>query len=116
MLPNHVQLIHILFVGPLLIYVGFMEPKYDWIYILLLLLGLFIFGKFLYMLVTNSLSQRYVWFLLHMLMFASLLMYVGIWRIMKKDVPHVAYSLLLALGIAAFGYHLIRWLGSLGDK
>jgi hypothetical protein len=51
-----------------------------------------------------------------MLMFASLLMYVGIWRIMKKDVPHVAYSLLLAVGIAALGYHLIRWLGSLGDK
>jgi len=42
---------------------------------------------------------------MHILLVVPLLLYVG-W--MKKETPSTIFSLLLALGIAAFGYHLVR--------
>ena len=104
------NLVHILFVGPLLIYTGYFIPTYPAIYILLILLGCAIFGRFVYSLATTPRSQRHVWFGLHALVFAPLLIYVGI---MRTSAAKVTFSLLLAIGIAAFGYHTVRLLSSL---
>ncbi len=102
---NFVNAIHIFFSGPLLIYVGLVKPNYTYLYKFLLVLGLIVACVFVWKLLTFPLSQRYVWFLIHILLFSSLLIYVGI---KELDAPHVAFSLILAIGIGAFGYHLIR--------
>lgn len=104
---SEVQMIHILFVGPLLIYVGLQQPKYDAVYILLLLLGIYVLFKFLYTSFSEKVGEQHVWYAVHMVLFAMLLLYVGYYR---TKTPRVAFSLLLAVGIAAFGYHTIRWL------
>lgn len=103
-----VNLIHILLIGPLLIFIGLMKPQNILYYHILLSLGLLVLVKFAYLLATQTISQRSIWYILHIVLFATLSFYVGI----KKDkTPQIAYSLLLATGIAAFGYHLLRQLG-----
>jgi len=99
------HLIHMLFSGPLLIYVALVQPTSPYVYWLLLLLGIAICFKFTYSAFTTEFSQRHVWFAIHAILFSSLLIYVGS---MGPDTPKVGYSLLLAVGIAAIGYHTIR--------
>lgn len=106
---SHVALLHILISGPLLMYIGLFKPQYKWLYYLLFLTGIGLCLKFLFMVFTQPLSQRYVWFVIHLALFAPLLIYVGI---KQEATPNIAYSLLLAIGIAAFGYHFIRYLQS----
>lgn len=103
-----VHLLHILFIGPLLVYIGLMKPHNLTIYMILLGLGLLIVLKFGYLLVTKSISERSVWYIVHIVLFAFLAVYVGV---KQTKTPQIGYSLLLATGIAAFGYHLIRQLG-----
>lgn len=103
-----VHLVHILFIGPLLIYIGLMKPQNVIIYNVLLCLGLLVFVKFIYLLATQAISQRSVWYVLHIVLFACIALYVGVQR---NNTPRIGYSLLLATGISAFGYHLIRQLG-----
>ncbi len=102
-----VRLIHIFFSGPLLIWVGLAEPKFPWVYKLLLGLGvllLFAFGVKLAL--AKSLN---VWYVIHATLFASLLIYVGyVGRNGGQALPHIAFSLLLAVGVSALGFHLIR--------
>jgi len=100
-----VHLIHMLFSGPLLLYVALAQPKNRYVYWLLMALAATICVKFAYTAFTTKLSERHVWFAIHGILFASLLFYVG-W--MGADTPHVGYSLLLAVGIAAIGYHTVR--------
>lgn len=101
-----VALIHLLFVAPLLIYIGLSKPKQNWVYIILFILGIGVVLNFLSKIVRqDKWNQRTVWFAIHMLLFASLLMYVGWYGVKAAD---VSYSLLLAVGVAAFGYHSIR--------
>jgi len=105
---NHgmlVHLVHMLITGPLLIYVGLAQPQNKYVYWLLMLLSVAVFAKFTYSAFTTELSQRHVWFAIHALLFASLLGYVGYQGV---NTPHVGYSLLLAVGIAAVGYHTVR--------
>lgn len=103
-----VQLLHILFIGPLLIYIGLVKPQNTIIYNILLSLGLLVILKFTYLLATERLNQRSIWFILHIILFATIVLYVGI---KQETTPRIGYSLLLATGTAAFGYHLIRQLG-----
>jgi hypothetical protein len=99
------HLVHILITGPLLIYISISQPKTRYLYWLLMALGTAIFINFCYMAFKLKLSERHVWFAIHALLFSSLLFFVG-WK--GTDTPHVGYSLLLAVGIAAIGYHLVR--------
>jgi hypothetical protein len=101
-------MLHILFIGPLLIYVGLVKPQNSIFYSVLLGLGLLVILKFAYLLLSESLSQRSVWYILHIVLFAVISLYVGI---QQTNTPRIGYSLLLATGIAAFGYHLLRQLG-----
>jgi hypothetical protein len=101
-----VHLAHILFSGPLLIYVGFMKPQYQWVYYMLLCLGVVLILYFLWEMIEHlPLSQKHVWLLIHAVIFGGLLVYVGLRGI---HTPDVVYSILLAIGIAAVGYHTVR--------
>lgn len=102
-----VYFIHIFFIGPFLIYIGLYEPSSPYFYWVLLLLGTYIICKFVFVGVTTKWSERHVWFALHALFFGTLLLYVGYHG---PTTPHVAFSLLLAIGIAAFGYHSTRFI------
>lgn len=103
---NHVRLLHILFSGPFLIYVGLVKPKQNWVYTFIGILGVFLLLAFLVkILAYKPLSQRHVYFTIHALLFAPLLIYLGV----KGDTaPDVVFSLTLAVGISAFGYHAVR--------
>ena len=105
---NVVNAFHIFFVGPFLIYIGIKKPQIFWIYVLLLILGICLFFKFLYELCMKKVSQSTIWYLIHMLLFSTLMIFMGINNITS---PKICYSLLLAIGISAFGYHLTRALG-----
>lgn len=104
----HVHMLHILFIGPLLMYIGLVKPQNVIMYNVLLGLGVLVIVKFAYLLVTETLTQRSVWYILHIVLFAIIALYVGV---KQNKTPRIGYSLLLATGIAAFGYHLIRQLG-----
>lgn len=105
MKAHPVNWLHIFFTGPLLIYVGLVKPTHPWIYLLLGLLGGLILLKFAWYALTTPWSERHIWFALHGMLFSFLLMYVG-WK--GTQTEGTMYSLLLAVGIAAFGYHLVR--------
>jgi hypothetical protein len=75
------------------------------LYFILLVLGLGVFINFGLKVISNPWTQRTVWYAIHMLLFAILLLYVGWFGVNASD---VSYSLLLAVGIAALGYHFIR--------
>lgn len=100
------NLIHILFSGPLLMYVGHQKPEQQWIYTLLLVIGIFLVVFFAWHIFEHlPVSQRHIWLILHAVVFSGLLIYVGF---KGPKASQVAFSLLLAIGIAAFGYHLVR--------
>ena len=102
----YVALIHIFLVAPFLIFVGLMKPQYRWIYYIILTLGIGAFLNFGYKIASQSWNQRTVWYVVHAFLFGALLMYVG-WR--GKETPDVAFSLLLAVGLAALTYHSLRY-------
>ena len=96
---------HILITGPLLVYLGLAQTKPAWVYNLLLALGIILALYFLYLIISTKLSQYHVWLTVHLVLFIPLLIVLGI----KKDAtPPIILSLLLAIGCAAIGYHLIR--------
>lgn len=104
-----VRLLHILGSGPLLIWVGLAKPESAWVYRVLLVLGLLLIVG----LGAKSFSGKTlnVWYLIHAALFGSLLSYAGYFGLNGGHaVPAIAFSLMLAVGIAAFGYHLVRLL------
>lgn len=101
-----VHLAHILFSGPLLMYVGHQKPDAAWIYKLLLVLGVILVALFGYKSIKHQpLSQMHVFYVLHACAFGGLLIYVGIHG---RKSPDVVFSLILVVGVGAFGYHAIR--------
>lgn len=105
---NHVRIIHILFSGPLLIYIGLTKPQHKWIYTITGIVGVFLMLSFLIRIMTlRPFSQRHVYYAIHALLFAPLLMYLGF---RGSASPDVVFSLALAVGLSAFGYHAIRLL------
>lgn len=100
-----VNLAHMLVTGPVFVYVGLAETKPRWMYHFLLVFGLLLVGYFVYVISTKELSQYHVWLGIHLLIFVPLMLAVGI---MQDESPRILFSLLLAIGIAAIGYHAIR--------
>lgn len=96
-----VNIVHALVIGPALIYIGLVKPTQTWIYYTLLAVGVLIAAKFIYSLI----KQKNDWYMVHLALFAPLLIYVGI---KQKDTPNIGFALMLALGCAASGYHIIR--------
>lgn len=103
-----VNLLHVLFIGPLLIYIGIFKPQKEIFYHILLGLGILVLFKFTYLTLTQKLTQRSVWYILHVILFSMIAVYVGV---NKQQTIQIGYSLLLATGLSAFWYHLIRLFG-----
>jgi len=103
-----VNLLHVLFIGPLLIYIGIFKPQNGIFYNILLGLGILVLFKFTYLTLTQKLTQKSVWYILHVILFSMIAIYVGV---NKQQTIKIGYSLLLATGLSAFWYHLIRLFG-----
>ena len=101
------SLVHVGFNGPLMMYIGYTKPKHKFFYWLLLVLGILILIDLLYKLYTNNLRA---WLVVHLVLFVPLFIYTGYLGISSKNIDYYYYSFLSAIGIAAFGYHLVKLL------
>jgi lipoprotein signal peptidase len=107
-LDNHfwLAIVHLIFVVPLFLYVGFTRADCPrWIYLTLLTIGAIIVVYHGFKLIVRLKNRSgYSWVnALHLIAVAPLLLYIGYH---KKETPRFAYELLLMLGFAAGGYHL----------
>jgi hypothetical protein len=100
-----ISLIHIFITGPLFIYIGLVMPKNILFYILLFLLAIIIIISFIYRYINK---QLYAWLYIHLFLFATLLFYISYLRFTQQKIPKYLYSFLIAIGIAAIGYHIIK--------
>jgi hypothetical protein len=100
-----ISLIHVFITGPLLIYIGLTKPLNIIYYYALLLLALIIIIAFIYRLFKK---QLYAWLYVHLLLFVTLLLSIFYLKITDQKIPYYLYSFLVAIGIAAVGYHLIK--------
>lgn len=95
-----VKLFHIIFVGGFLSYVGLMRTDVNpIIYNILFWLAIFIFCYHLY----KATTKKNPWVnLIHILVIAPLIFYIGYNR---EKTPRFAFEILLMLAIAAIGYN-----------
>ncbi len=99
-------IIHLLFVVPLFLYVGFVRADTPhWLYLALLAIGIVVLVYHGFKLILRLKSRSsYSWVnAIHVLLVAPLLIYIGYH---KKETPRFGYELLLMGGFAALGYHL----------
>ena len=100
-----ISLIHIFITGPLFIYIG-LTKSYNIIFsIILFILAVIIVTAFIYRYFNK---QLYAWLYVHLLLFATLLFYISYLRFTQQKIPDYLYSFLIAIGIAAIGYHIIK--------
>jgi hypothetical protein len=102
-----VSLSHILFNGPLMIYIGIVRPQQSFFYWLLLFIGLVIVAIFVYKAITK---QLYAFLIVHLVLFASLFVTIAYLRLSNQTVPYFLYNFLIAIGVAAIGYHSLKLL------
>jgi uncharacterized membrane protein YoaK (UPF0700 family) len=100
-----ISLIHIFITGPLFIYIGIKKPSNILFYLLLAFLAIIIVISFIYRYIYKEL---YAWLYVHLLLFASLLFYISYLKFTKDNIPNFLYSLLIAIGFGAIGYHLTK--------
>jgi hypothetical protein len=105
---NHfwLAIVHLIFVAPLFLYVGFTRAETPhWLYLALLSIGVVILVYHGFKLIVRLKNRSgYSWVnALHIIAVAPVLLYIGYH---KKETPRFAYELLLMLGFAAAGYHL----------
>jgi uncharacterized membrane protein len=95
---------HLVIVGGFLLFVGMNRnnnPEY--IYNVLLLLGIVIFFYHIYKAVVKIHEQKSAWVnSIHIFIIAPTLLYVGY---NKKETKRLYYEILLLLGFSAIGYH-----------
>jgi uncharacterized membrane protein len=104
---NHfwIAIIHLLFVVPLFLYVGFSRANTpQWLYMALFVIGAVIAVYHGFKLLIRLKNRSAYWWVnaIHVITVAPLLMYLGYH---KKETPRFAYELLLMLAFAAAGYH-----------
>ncbi len=107
-LDNHfwLAIIHLVFVVPLFLYVGFVRAETpQWLYLLLIVLGVVIALYHGMRMVLRLKSRSSYWWInaIHLLLVAPLLLFIGYHR---KNSPRMAYEMLLMLAFAALGYHM----------
>jgi hypothetical membrane protein len=95
-----IQILHIFVFGVFLLYLGIAMPTINWIYNIVLILGIFILIYWIATLMTQSLF----WIIWHLLI-GIILILVGIY---KQDTPYFVFNLLIIIGSGAIGYHLTR--------
>jgi len=107
-LDNHfwLAIMHLIFVAPLFLYVGFTRAETpQWVYLSLFTIGwvILVYHGFKLVLRLKSRSNLAWVNAIHVILIAPLLLFIGYH---KKETPRYAYELLLMLGFAAGGYHL----------
>ena len=100
-----ISLIHIFITGPFLIYVGLTKPDNIIFSIILFLLATIIVCAFIYRFIKK---QLYAWLYVHLLLFSVLLYSISYLRFTNQKIPYYLYSFLVAIGISAIGYHIIK--------
>ena len=100
-----ISLIHILINGPLMIYIGYFKPKNMIFHWILLILGILLVIDIIYRYIQKKI---HAWLIVHLILFAPLFIYTGYLGIRKEKIPYYLHSFILAIGIAALGYHLIK--------
>jgi hypothetical protein len=108
-----VQLLHIFIFGPFLIYVGITQPPQDFIYYILLALGIAVIVVFIVNMIRERTKNVLGWLLWHIIIISGILLWCGI---QKTKSPHIIFALLIALGFAAIGYHATRLIQSVSKK
>jgi hypothetical protein len=108
-----VQLLHIFIFGPFLIYVGITQPSQDFIYYILLALGIAVIVVFIVNMIRERTKNVLGWLLWHIIIISGILLWCGI---QKTKSPHIIFALLIALGFAAIGYHATRFIQSVSKK
>ena len=101
------SLSHIMFNGPLMIYIGVTHPKNIIFYWLLLIIGIIIIALFCYKALTN---QLYAFLIVHLVLFSALFLSIAYLRFTNQTIPYYLYNFLIAIGIAAIGYHTMKLL------
>lgn len=96
-------LTHIFIVFTLLFYIGIVRNNMPiFMYKILIVLGIIIIIYHIYRLITKGLKDK-IWNYLHILLFAPLLIYIGI----KQNKTHrIYYDLILALSFSALGLNI----------
>lgn len=92
-----VNLFHMLITGPFLMFVGLVRPTHKAYYYILLSMALLLLSMF-------AMELPKPWALVHIALLVPLLAYVGLTRNKSGE----AFSFLVAVGIAAVGYHVIK--------
>ena len=100
-----ISLIHVFINGPLMIYIGYFKPKNIIFYWILFLIGIGLILDILYRYVKNNI---HAWLVIHLILFAPLFAYTGYLGINKEKIPYYLHSFILAIGIAALGYHILK--------
>lgn len=98
-----IKFAHVLFNGPLLIYIGISKPTDIWIYYLLLLMS-----TYLLIITIKHIVQKkaYKWIYVHLAIIAPLLLYTSYLGITKQKINRDIYSFIRALGFGALGLHM----------
>lgn len=102
---NSISIVHIFFIVPLFIAVGFLRGATPiWLYWILLTIGAIVFFYHGWKaFIRWNAGSGLLWInLIHVLLIAPLLMYVGY---MQKNTARFGYELLMIAGFAALGYH-----------
>ena len=97
---------HLLLIAPLLLFVGFQRSATpDWLFQSIFIIGFIVLGFHSFRFLTRFYSNvSYAWVnLIHILLVAPLLLYIGYH---KKDTQRLYYELLLLLSFGMVGYHL----------
>ena len=97
-----IQITHILFLGVFLLYVGIYKPKANWVYNLLIVLGILAIIVFSVKIYNN---ENLFWLIWHVFFVGIVLLWTGI---MRKQSFDFLYKLLIIIGSAAIGYHAVR--------
>jgi membrane-bound metal-dependent hydrolase YbcI (DUF457 family) len=106
MLSSHgiINLMHVAFIAPLLIYVGFARDTIpEWLFYVLGALGVFVLLYQLYKAYGKIKEGKSAWIQwIHVFLVAPLLILLGV---LRKDTERRYFEMLLLLGLGALGYH-----------
>jgi len=104
-----ISIIHILFIGPALVYLGHTHQNIDtWLNYVLLLSGIAIASYHGYLVYKRGGIKPGFMYFLHASIFAPLLIYTAIVGLMKKPVFWGVKKLLIMIGFASIGYHILK--------
>ena len=106
---SRINLFHVIVVTALFLYVGFQRTEvYPVTYPVLLGLGVIVLLYHSYESYSYYMEGKKPWVnLIHVLLVAPLMILIGS---MGMNTPSMYYDMLLMLGFAAFGYHMMRLL------